>query len=64
MFQQQKRNSFILEQLSQGWEPCYDFCPVQAIAIKVVSIKGIETAIFTFLETVQFWAAAGSVYEG
>nr|CRZ24887.1 Bm562 [Brugia malayi] len=51
-------------------KPCYDFCPVQATAIKAVStkeslpLKGIETAVSAFLETAQSRAATGGVYKG
>uniref|UniRef100_A0AAF5RUQ8 Uncharacterized protein n=1 Tax=Wuchereria bancrofti TaxID=6293 RepID=A0AAF5RUQ8_WUCBA len=51
-------------------KPCYDFCPVQATAIKAVStkeslpLKGIKTAVSAFLETAQSRAATGGVYKG
>uniref|UniRef100_A0A1I7WKQ6 Uncharacterized protein n=1 Tax=Heterorhabditis bacteriophora TaxID=37862 RepID=A0A1I7WKQ6_HETBA len=38
--------------------PCYDFCPVQAIAIKMVSIIP-EPEISTLLETAQSRTATG-----
>ena len=50
-------------------KPCYDFCPVQATAIKAVSAiesppVGVETAFPAFLETAQSRAATGGVYKG
>uniref|UniRef100_A0A1I7WKU9 Uncharacterized protein n=2 Tax=Heterorhabditis bacteriophora TaxID=37862 RepID=A0A1I7WKU9_HETBA len=43
--------------------PCYDFCPVQAIAIKMVSIipepESPNTAVSTLLETAQSRTATG-----
>ena len=50
-------------------KPCYDFCPVQAIPIKLVSIgaKCLRThapSVPGFLETAQFRAATGGVYKG
>ncbi|VIO94098.1 Uncharacterized protein BM_BM17514 [Brugia malayi] len=51
-------------------KPCYDFCPVQATAIKAVStkeslpLKGIETAVSAFLETAQSRAATGGSTPG
>ena len=47
--------------------PCYDFCPVQATAIKAVSTATEETpiaAVPTFLEATQSRAATGGVYKG
>ena len=48
--------------------PCYDFCPVQAIAIKVVSIATKRLSpiatVPTCLETTQSRAATGGVYKG
>ncbi|EJW71078.1 hypothetical protein WUBG_18018, partial [Wuchereria bancrofti] len=49
---------------------CYDFCPVQATAIKAVStkeslpLKDIKTAVSAFLETAQSRAATGGLYKG
>ncbi len=50
-------------------KPCYDFCPVQAAAIKAVlgrirAPKGPEAAVPAFLETAQSRAATGGVYKG
>ena len=52
-------------------KPCYDFCPVQATAIKAVStnqnlhlLPGFKTAVPAFLETAQSRAATGGVYKG
>ena len=50
-------------------KPCYDFCPVQAIPIKLVSVgkKCLRThkpSVPSFLETAQFRAATGGVYKG
>ena len=48
--------------------PCYDFCPVQATAIKSVltktSTEDDESAIPEFLEMAQSRAATGGVYKG
>lgn len=48
--------------------PCYDFCPVQATAIKAVSAipraEALEAAVPAFLETAQSRAATGGVYKG
>jgi hypothetical protein len=43
-------------------KPCYDFCPVQAIPIKMVSI--CKQSVSIFLEMAQFRAATGGVYKG
>ena len=49
-------------------KPCYDFCPVQATAIKAVSTKaepkGPASAVPALLETAQSRAATGGVYKG
>ena len=50
-------------------KPCYDFCPVQAAAIKAISIgekpaKARKPTVLMFLETAQFRAATGGVYKG
>lgn len=50
-------------------KPCYDFCPVQATAIKAVctstSAKEALTLVLpAFLETAQSRAATGGVYKG
>ncbi|VDN52252.1 unnamed protein product [Dracunculus medinensis] len=52
-------------------KPCYDFCPVQATAIKAISTRvfppqifGFNTAVSAFLETAQSRAATGGVYKG
>ena len=50
-------------------KPCYDFCPVQATAIKAVSsrISAQRASILVvpvFLETAQSRAATGGVYKG
>jgi hypothetical protein len=49
--------------------PCYDFCPVQATAIKSVLISETTTraakpTIPEFLEMAQSRAATGGVYKG
>ena len=48
--------------------PCYDFCPVQATAIKTISItwrhKCLAVTVLAFLETAQSRAATGGVYKG
>ena len=48
--------------------PCYDFCPVQATAIKTISIvqkpESLRTTVLAFLETAQSRAATGGVYKG
>ena len=49
-------------------KPCYDFCPVQAIPIKTVSIESQteaqQSTVPVLLETAQFRAATGGVYKG
>ncbi len=50
-------------------KPCYDFCPVQAVPIKLVSVdkkclRTDESSVPGFLETAQFRAATGGVYKG
>ena len=48
--------------------PCYDFCPVQATAIKAVSItaepQSPAATVSAFLEATQSRAATGGVYKG
>ena len=48
--------------------PCYDFCPVQATAIKLVlsekAPRGAWTPVPKFLEMAQSRAATGGVYKG
>ncbi len=47
--------------------PCYDFCPVQATAINMVSIAtetSPVTTVPTLLEATQSRAATGGVYKG
>ena len=49
--------------------PCYDFCPVQATAIKLVFtgrevLPPRQLAIPKFLEMAQSRAATGGVYKG
>ena len=49
--------------------PCYDFCPVQATAIKSVSSepdlrKGHSPPVPDLLEMAQSRAATGGVYKG
>ena len=48
--------------------PCYDFYPVQAIAIGVVSVvpksEDPKTTVSTPLETTQSRIATGGVYKG
>jgi hypothetical protein len=49
--------------------PCYDFCPVQATAIKLVSTNEAsrsptKPAVPKFLEMAQSRAATGGVYKG
>ena len=47
--------------------PCYDFCPVQATAINMVSIAtetSPATTVPTLLEATQSRAATGGVYKG
>ena len=47
--------------------PCYDFCPVQATAIKVIHNRSEKTPIesfLTLLETAQSRTATGGVYKG
>ena len=47
--------------------PCYDFCPVQAIAIKLILVRAKLTphkTILSLLELTQFRAATGGVYKG
>ena len=47
--------------------PCYDFCPVQAIAIKVIynwPEKPPTKSFLTLLETAQSRTATGGVYKG
>jgi hypothetical protein len=50
-------------------KPCYDFCPVQAIPIKMVSdckkhLRAHKQSVPIFLEMAQFRAATGGVYKG
>lgn len=48
--------------------PCYDFCPVQATAIKSVPVRASAEAgtltVPEFLEMAQSRAATGGVYKG
>lgn len=46
--------------------PCYDFYPVQAIAINLLSTKkevAFDPAVRRFLETTQSRVATGGVYK-
>ena len=50
-------------------QPCYDFCPIQATAIKLVFtdrevLPPRRPAIPKFLEMAQSRAATGGVYKG
>ncbi len=51
-------------------QPCYDFCPIQATAIKLVltgrrgASPATRPAIPKFLEMAQSRAATGGVYKG
>jgi hypothetical protein len=50
-------------------QPCYDFCPIQATAIKLVFtgrevLPPRQPAIPKFLEMAQSRAATGGVYKG
>jgi hypothetical protein len=50
-------------------QPCYDFCPIQATAIKLVFSEGpllpaAPPPIPKFLEMAQSRAATGGVYKG
>lgn len=50
-------------------KPCYDFCPVQATAIKAVCARvsarrASKPVLPAFLETAQSRAATGGVYKG
>ena len=50
-------------------QPCYDFCPIQATAIKLVLTDWVmlppaQPTIPKFLEMAQSRAATGGVYKG